>query len=124
MTPSPPVQFQEPVHAMLLDARAAILQRKDGMTSAGRELEFDPDGIPLSPYGRDEALTLMIDQDLREIDAALTRLADGTYGLCADCSQPIPPRRLQALPFATLCVPCQSLAESRSRHEGRRAKIA
>lgn len=43
---------------------------------------------------------------------ALQRLADGTYGRCRRCGQPIPEERLEAMPMATLCVPCKAAAEA------------
>ncbi|HEX5730431.1 TraR/DksA family transcriptional regulator [Microbacterium sp.] len=45
-------------------------------------------------------------RELVELDAALARVVDGTYGLCESCGRPIPLERLQLLPAATLCVPC------------------
>ncbi len=48
---------------------------------------------------------------LKELDAALERVADATYGKCDACGGDIPAARLQALPFATLCVKCQTEAE-------------
>jgi DnaK suppressor protein len=48
---------------------------------------------------------------LKELDAALERVTDATYGKCEMCSDDIPPARLKALPFATLCVKCQAEAE-------------
>lgn len=39
-----------------------------------------------------------------EIDGALERIADGSYGLCAVCGDPIPEERLAAIPYATLCL--------------------
>jgi DnaK suppressor protein len=41
---------------------------------------------------------------LRAIDAALARIEDGTYGTCVRCGQPIAPARLEAIPWATLCI--------------------
>jgi DnaK suppressor protein len=41
---------------------------------------------------------------LVEIEAALARIDDGTYGLCAVCGSPIGEERLQAVPYATLCI--------------------
>ena len=63
--------------------------------------------------GVDLPLLESLDRTLRQIDAALKRLRAGRYGRCADCSEPIPLARLSALPFATLCTPCQSLREPR-----------
>jgi RNA polymerase-binding transcription factor DksA len=48
---------------------------------------------------------------LNELDAALERIRDASYGKCDTCGGDIPPARLQALPFATLCVKCQAEAE-------------
>ena len=48
---------------------------------------------------------------LKELDAALERIRDASYGKCDTCDGDIPPARLQALPFATLCVKCQAEAE-------------
>jgi RNA polymerase-binding protein DksA len=65
--------------------------------------------------GADVALLQSLDQTVKQIDAALSRLRHGQYGMCAKCGEPIPLGRLQALPFATLCVPCQSQREGVSR---------
>lgn len=47
---------------------------------------------------------------------AASRLADGTYGICQACGQPIPPRRLQAVPLAAFCLPCQEVREHGGGH--------
>ena len=41
---------------------------------------------------------------LREIETALKRIDDGTYGICAVCGKPIEPERLEYLPWATVCA--------------------
>lgn len=43
----------------------------------------------------------------REVRAALDRISDGSYGVCLRCEDPIAPRRLEALPWASYCVRCQ-----------------
>jgi len=40
------------------------------------------------------------------VEAAIARLAEGTYGLCEVCGQPIPPARLEAMPAARRCIAC------------------
>ncbi len=58
----------------------------------------------------------IVSRDLRElanVQAALRRLAEGTYGQCSDCSEPIPYARLLASPWALRCVQCQEAAERR-----------
>ncbi len=63
--------------------------------------------------GADLEILAALDRTLRQIDAALSRLQAGRYGHCAACGESIPVQRLQAVPFATLCVPCQSRSEAR-----------
>lgn len=50
---------------------------------------------------------------LAEIDAALQRIEDGTFGKCTNCNKEIPPARLEARPWATLCIDCQRSREGR-----------
>jgi DnaK suppressor protein len=45
-------------------------------------------------------------QTVQLIDAALTRIKEGSYGLCARCGENIPEARLAALPYVTTCVDC------------------
>ena len=55
-----------------------------------------------------------IDRDLdelRAIDAALLRVADGSYGLCEACDKPIDVRRLNLTPQALRCIDCQTIFE-------------
>jgi RNA polymerase-binding protein DksA len=48
---------------------------------------------------------------LAEIDQALQRLDDGTFGTCRTCGQPIAAERLEAMPWATQCIDCKSKEE-------------
>lgn len=48
----------------------------------------------------------------RALTAAKDRIVQGTYGICAHCARPIPQRRLEVLPTATLCVQCQERREA------------
>jgi DnaK suppressor protein len=44
---------------------------------------------------------------LRNIEEALWRLENGTYGICRECNEPIAPARLNAIPWARLCITCK-----------------
>ena len=55
---------------------------------------------------RDLALLDHNRQHLAEIDAALARLDEGTYGACSSCRREIAPERLEALPWTPLCIDC------------------
>jgi DnaK suppressor protein len=48
---------------------------------------------------------------LAQVESALHRLDQGTYGICARCGNEINPERLEALPYATYCIKCQSEIE-------------
>ena len=50
---------------------------------------------------------------LRHVEAALARIRSGDFGICQSCDQRIPLRRLQAVPWAALCVSCQEKEEER-----------
>ncbi len=58
--------------------------------------------------------TDLTSRHLRDIDFALQRLAEGTYGACVDCEGPIPAIRLRAIPWATRCVSCQESTDCES----------
>jgi RNA polymerase-binding transcription factor DksA len=51
---------------------------------------------------------------LAEVEAALRRLDAALYGVCATCGKAINPRRLEVLPYATLCIECQSKVDARA----------
>ena len=52
---------------------------------------------------------------LAEVEMALDRMKRGDYGVCESCGTPIPDARLQALPWARICVPCAERASSLTR---------
>lgn len=55
-----------------------------------------------------EALEESSRAEIQQIMSALGRIKDGTYGTCANCGEDIAPARLEALPYATLCIVCAS----------------
>ncbi len=67
-------------------------------------------------FEQEKELTLQLsaEHELSEVRTALARLEDGTYGICANCGKPISPARLEARPWATLCIECRQL-EDRGR---------
>lgn len=74
--------------------------------------------------GSDEMASQLAEFDAREltqIERALARLKQGTYGLCESCQKKIPVGRLNALPYTTLCIECQREMERFPDWENRRA---
>ena len=57
------------------------------------------------------SLQEMRNKERRQIEEALESLEEGNYGMCAECGEEVSEKRLQALPFARLCVACQTNRE-------------
>jgi DnaK suppressor protein len=80
-----------------------------GIVEASRDSnaddEHDPEGATIA-FERSQVGTLVEDarHQLAEVDAALARLADGRYGRCEVCGEPVAPARLEARPTARTCV--------------------
>ena len=114
-------QRQEVLQKMLLGKRQEIIKEIEGSLGQSltedqqRRLESarDVGDQALMDLERELGISLMEMRNRRRqsIDEALTRLHEGTYGICAECGIEISERRLQAVPFAKLCVECQSRAE-------------
>ena len=62
-----------------------------------------------------EALEAQEVKRLNLIDAALSRIQSGRYGVCMSCGKKIPRERLEAIPYALLCIRCKSSEERKSR---------
>jgi RNA polymerase-binding transcription factor DksA len=93
-------------------ARLAALRGDFGaMVDASRDSnaddEHDPEGATIA-FERSQvgAVIAQAERQLAEVEAALARLADGSYGTCAVCERPIPRARLAVRPTARTCVGC------------------
>ena len=62
-----------------------------------------------------EAISAQDLRRLRMIDAALTRIKQGKYGICIKCLSKIPNERLDAIPYALMCIDCKTAEEKRNR---------
>ncbi|MFC0624293.1 TraR/DksA family transcriptional regulator [Kribbella deserti] len=84
---------------------------RDGGDGAGN----DPADVGSNTLERDNEMYLANNARnmLEQIEHALSKLNDGTYGVCESCSKPIGKGRLQAFPRATLCVSCKEREERR-----------
>ncbi|MCL2581297.1 MAG: TraR/DksA family transcriptional regulator [Streptosporangiales bacterium] len=81
----------------------------EAASGPGTDDEHDPEGATLA-FERQHTAALLADARARvaEIDAALARIDDGTYGTCTRCGGPIGDGRLAARPAAATCVRCAS----------------
>ena len=97
------------VEARLASVEAQLDAIRVARSSANDDDEHDPEGSTLSAeWSRAEGQRTDAQRELVELDAALERIAEGDYGVCASCGGAIPIDRLRLLPAATLCVPCAS----------------
>jgi len=112
-------QFKERLLALRARLRGEVSQMAD---SALRVDRSDLSSMPLhladmgtDTYEQDFTLSLMErdEEALELIEAALERITEGTYGTCLECSTKIAKARLNALPYAPLCIDCASQLEKR-----------
>ncbi len=78
---------------------------------AGRVHDSGEESIAEEMIGLNLSLARSELKELRDIEAALARVADGTFGICGDCGQAIEAGRLEHNPAARRCTECQSRAE-------------
>ena len=119
--------MNQPAAAPDFDARSALLARRAEMlellvgldesfadiveSAADSNLddEHDPEGTTIAASrAQVSSIATSAREELRLVDAALHRVADGTYGNCARCGQRIACGRLEARPATTLCLTCAS----------------
>ena len=107
-------------HEALVNLRAILVRRRDALRSALagdlsllKELRSEsPGDVVDAAYDstQDEISSQLAEVESRElanIENALERMKAGKYGLCEVCSGKIPMARLNALPYATMCIECQ-----------------
>lgn len=112
---------------VLLRRREALRKALNGDLSLLHELAQESSGDVMDvamDTAQDEISSQLAEVESREltrIEEALERIREGGYGDCDVCEKPIPLARLQAVPYATMCIECQrknekTNASSRSHH--------
>ncbi|MFN0017242.1 MAG: TraR/DksA family transcriptional regulator [Pirellulaceae bacterium] len=102
---------------ILVRRRDALRRALAGDLNSLKELRQQTSGDMLDAAmdtAQDEINSQLAEVESRElshIEVALERMRDGNYGLCEGCGEGIPMARLQALPYATMCIQCQREAE-------------
>ncbi|MBV9181614.1 MAG: TraR/DksA family transcriptional regulator [Acidobacteria bacterium] len=107
----------------LLEARMAELEGGVSLRDS-IAIEPSPDQIEEIQRASERALAIChMDREskqLRHVRAALRRLREGSFGVCEHCEEPIPPKRLLAIPWAALCLHCQEIID---RHAAPEASV-
>jgi DnaK suppressor protein len=92
------------------------LGRREGLT-----IERTPDALDEVQFAAARELsTRNLEREsslLREVRAALERIAGGSYGVCLHCEEEISQKRLKAMPWATLCIACQENSDGNRQAE-------
>ncbi len=93
------------------------LRSEDPFRSEDRSLIVEPgtDANVLFGHERVVILEQRLKKDLKEIEAALKKIKNGTYGICERCKKPIEPKRLEVKEMAVYCLKCESEIEKGSK---------
>lgn len=100
------VEYRDVLHRSKSEVLANLGFKADVLAMAGRVGEEDQAQVTHEEFVN-LSLNRMEYQKLRLVQEALDRLDSGHYGVCLACDEAIPPRRLQAIPWAKYCVRCQ-----------------
>jgi len=114
--------FLKKMKTSLFDLKQEILKNLASESEDFRTIIEDMDPKDLADIAADDidrkTLEALGSQELRRlqlIESALARIENEKYGLCARCSKKIPRERLEAIPYALLCIECKSSEERRNR---------
>jgi DnaK suppressor protein len=95
---------------------AGVLRRRDEIA-----IEKSADAIDEVQRAAERELAIRnLDREsnlMRNVRAALRRIEDGSFGVCAHCEEPISPKRLAAVPWASFCIRCQEAADRYQQQE-------
>ena len=97
----------------LLEERLAVLVSKlseidEDLKEHGTEADFEERATEIAGDEVLEGLGVQGLKEAQQIKAALRRIEDGTYGICVQCDEEIPEKRLELLPHTPLCTACMS----------------
>jgi DnaK suppressor protein len=116
-------KFLNKVHEHLLETKSKLLEEMETELKAHREGNQDEgrDAYDLASEERDREINFILaDREqakIKEIDDALARFADGSYGVCESCGLEIGEERLDALPFTRVCRDCQQDREREAKSQ-------
>jgi DnaK suppressor protein len=106
----------EDLRQRLEDQQAQLIEeiklfQIDGRDNLGYGNHQADDATDAFEQAKELSLLQNSERLLDQVQAALARFEQGTYGSCERCGKPIDPARLQALPYAALCMMCQQHLE-------------
>ncbi len=105
----------------ILEAKLAELSQAVRVRE-GIAIEKTPDAIDEVQHAAERELAIRnLDREtqmLRNVRAALQRIADGSYGICLRCDEEISPKRLNAVPWAPYCITCQEHMDRQRAEQG------
>ena len=99
----------------LRDEILKVIEWRDGSESGGGAMDEIDQANELIEKEMGFVMSSNMRANLKEVEEALDRIEKKHYGKCLHCGEEISPKRLEVLPFARYCVPCQEKMESRGR---------
>jgi DnaK suppressor protein len=107
-------RFQASLYSLRQDLRDQLTELGASPDEDSLEADFDfgfaDSAQSTAERGKVLALVDRLRDQLRDVERALKKIDQGTYGICDRCGQPISTERLEALPYSTLCVTCKQKA--------------
>jgi DnaK suppressor protein len=76
--------------------------------------DFEENAVDFLEMQQEQSILVNEQALLAEVESALKRIEDGTYGKCTNCGRPIPEKRLQAIPWAARDIQCEEQLEERN----------
>jgi DnaK suppressor protein len=104
--------------------RSASNQQSELDATAMASSEMIDIAQTLEQLGRDVSLQEVERREVLAIERALAKMATGSFGVCEDCAEEIPPRRLLVVPDARLCANCQAFEERQNARTFRASRAA
>lgn len=104
------VRYDKLKELLLADKERLETEIKGEVTTSGASVGYGNHMADDAAYAYEQTKSLSLEQNTKglliQVNEALHRFSDGTYGVCTDCGQSIDPARLEAIPYTSRCIRC------------------
>jgi len=101
-------RFKTRLEERLVALTSKLSEINEDLKEHGAEADFEERATEIAGDEVLEGLGIQGQKEAQQIKAALKRIEDGTYGICVQCGEDIPEKRLELLPQTPLCTSCMS----------------
>ena len=99
-------ELQSDVRATLEEEREQLRTQLQDLGAVNYDDNFADSGQVAAEQGENRALVNQLEETLAEVERALAKLDEGSYGTCEGCGKPIAEARLEAMPSTKFCIDC------------------